>query len=123
MTRLLSPTIDKLMFAATKADHVTPEQHENLQSLVNQLVNPIKEQISFENIEMKTMSIASVKATKAGKSNYQGKSFSVIQGDRLDNQDQITLFPGEVPSELPREKYWLNKSIQFRCVCTLRAPI
>ena len=36
--RLFSPVIDKLLFAATKADHVTVDQHANLVSLLQQLV-------------------------------------------------------------------------------------
>ncbi|MGU0056245.1 YcjX family protein [Enterobacter hormaechei] len=36
--RLFFPCIDKLLFAATKADHLTPDQHENLVSLLQQLV-------------------------------------------------------------------------------------
>ena len=36
--RLFSPVIDKLLFAATKADHVTVDQHANMVSLLQQLV-------------------------------------------------------------------------------------
>jgi predicted YcjX-like family ATPase len=32
--RLFSPVIDKLLFAATKADHVTVDQHANMVSLL-----------------------------------------------------------------------------------------
>ncbi|VTN08449.1 Predicted ATPase [Raoultella terrigena] len=36
--RLFSPVIDKLLFAATKADHVTVDQHANMVSLLQQLI-------------------------------------------------------------------------------------
>lgn len=36
--RLFSPVIDKLLFAATKADHVTIDQHANMVSLLQQLI-------------------------------------------------------------------------------------
>ncbi len=36
--RLFSPVIDKLLFAATKADHVTIDQHSNMVSLLQQLI-------------------------------------------------------------------------------------
>ena len=41
--RLFSPVIDKLLFAATKADHVTVDQHANLVSLLQQLVQDAAE--------------------------------------------------------------------------------
>ncbi len=36
--RLFSPVIDKLLFAATKADHVTLDQHANMVALLQQLI-------------------------------------------------------------------------------------
>ena len=135
-SRLFSPKIDKLLFAATKADHVTPEQHEPLVSLVNQLIHQSKHQLNYEAVEVKTLAIASVKATQVGTINHQGKQVPVIQGRRLvttpDNQDvnndssqekktkankplseNITVFPGEVPSTLPGDDYWQKHGFNF----------
>ena len=50
--RLFSPTIDKLMFAATKADHITADQHANLVSLLQQLVQEAWQNAAFEGISM-----------------------------------------------------------------------
>jgi len=36
--RLFSPKIDKLLFSATKADHVTSEKHAPMASLLNHVV-------------------------------------------------------------------------------------
>lgn len=113
LSRLFSPKIDKLLFVATKSDHTTPEQHSNLVSLLNQLVQPIRQQVSFENIQIDTLAIASIKATKAGKSSYRGEDISVIQGCKLADNSTITLFPGEVPAELPNENYWQKNHFNF----------
>ncbi len=112
-SRLFSPKIDKLLFAATKADHVTPEQHHHLTTLLNQLVHQSKHQLNFDEIKMATLAISSVKATKSGKSNYQGREVPVIQGRQLSNDKVITLFPGVVPSALPKPEYWQNKSFNY----------
>jgi len=122
-SRLFSPKIDKLLFAATKADHVTPEQHGAMVSLLNQLIHQNKQVLNFEAVTMKTLAIASVKSTHSGNSIHQGKDIPVIQGKPLKINDntqsntvfekKITVFPGLVPPELPKDQYWQNNSFNF----------
>jgi len=113
LSRLFSPKIDKLLFAATKADHVTPEQHNHLVSLLNQLVYRTKQKLNYDAIDMKTLAVASVKTTQTGKSQYQGRSVPVIQGRSLDNDKTITVFPGTVPESLPDDKFWQDNDFSF----------
>lgn len=113
LTRLFSPKIDKLLFAATKADHVTPEQHKNLTKLLNQLVHHSKHQLSFDEIQMATIPMASVKATQTGIGKHKGNDIPVIQGKTLDKATLLTLFPGAVPEEIPNEKYWQQNQFNY----------
>lgn len=124
-TRLFSPKIDKLLFAATKADHVTSEQHAPMVSLLNQLIYQSKQNLNFEAIEMKTLAIAAVKSTNSGKSFHKGRQVSVIQGyavkstvkSTLANEkgaaEKITLFPGSVPEKLPDSEFWQQCAFNF----------
>ncbi|MCZ8488356.1 YcjX family protein [Vibrio lentus] len=66
LRRLFAPKIDKILFAATKADHVTPDQHPNLVSPLQQMVHPAWQQAAFEHIDMSCMSIASIQADQCG---------------------------------------------------------
>ncbi|WP_186791297.1 YcjX family protein, partial [Salmonella enterica] len=50
--RLFSPVIDKLLFAATKADHVTLDQHANMVALLQQLIQDAWQNAAFEGISM-----------------------------------------------------------------------
>ena len=111
--RLFAPRIDKLLFAATKADHITPEQHSNLTALLNQLVYKTKNELSFDEIEMKTLAIASVKSTNVGKAQHEGNEIPVIQGNRASDGKLITLFPGAVPNKRPDADYWQSKPFNF----------
>lgn len=112
-SRLFSPKIDKLLFAATKADHVTPEQHSNLVSLLNQLVYQAKHQLNYDVIKMKTLALASVKSTQVGKTRHQGQELPVIQGRRLEDEQLVTVFPGSVPATLPDEKFWQASQFNY----------
>ena len=119
LARLFSPKIDKLLFAATKADHVTAEQHAPMVSLLNQLIYQSKHKLNYEAIEMKTLAVASVKSTQSGKSLHQGQQISVIQGNRLvannpnAQGERITVFPGSVPDKLPDQQYWQTSAFNF----------
>jgi len=122
-SRLFSPKIDKLLFGATKADHVTPEQHAPMVALLNQLIHQNKQLLSYDAVEVKTLAIASVKATNSGMSKHKGKDVPVIQGQRLNSNgneakenvfgQKITVFPGAVPRLLPKEEYWQSNSFNF----------
>jgi uncharacterized protein len=113
LSRLFAPKIDKLLFAATKADHVTPEQHKPLTALLNQLVYRQKQQLSFNNIAIKSLAIASVQATETGHTQYQGKKIPVLQGYELTQRKLTTLFPGTVPEQLPTPEYWQQQAFKF----------
>ncbi len=112
LRRLFAPKIDKVLFAATKADHVTPEQHPNLVSILQQMVHPSWQQVAYENIEMNCITLASIQATQSGFIGDGESKVPALQGVTLDDES-ITLFPGEVPSKLPNESYWQNKGFEF----------
>ncbi|KJF97620.1 YcjX family protein [Photobacterium leiognathi] len=112
LRRLFSPRIDKVLFAATKADHITPEQHPNLVGLLQQLVNEAWQTASFEGINMDCVSLASIQATEPGFVTHQGQQVPALRGYDMAGNPQ-TLFPGEVPKRLPNEAFWQQHSFDF----------
>ncbi|KLV09014.1 nucleoside triphosphate hydrolase [Photobacterium aquae] len=112
LRRLFSPRIDKVLFAATKADHVTPEQHPNLVSLMQQLVNEAWQTASFEGIKMDCISLSSIQATAPGFVEYQGKQVPALRGVTMSGETK-TLFPGEVPRRLPGDDFWQQSGFDF----------
>ena len=111
--RLFSPCIDKLMFAATKADHITGEQHANLVSLLQQLVQEAWQNAAFEGISMDCVGLASVQATQSGIIDYQGQPVPALKGHRLEDGAPLTVFPGEVPARLPGGAFWQQQGFHF----------
>jgi predicted YcjX-like family ATPase len=122
-SRLFSPKIDKLLFGATKADHVTPEQHAPMVALLNQLIHQNKNLLNYEAVQVKTLAITSVKATNSGVSKHKGKEVPVIQGLAMGRPNEsessgvfgqkITIFPGAVPRQLPNDDYWQSNNFNF----------
>ncbi|CAH0533775.1 putative protein YcjX [Vibrio stylophorae] len=110
--RFFSPRIDRVLFAATKADHVTPEQHCHLIALLKQLIQSAQQEAAFEGIGFDCMTLASIQATKVGSVVYQGHRYPALQGIDLNGQT-IQRYPGEVPAKLPNAEFWQRQGFSF----------
>ncbi|MFM4843194.1 YcjX family protein [Aeromonas caviae] len=111
--RLFAPRIDKLLFVASKADHVTPEQHGPLVSLLQHLVSRGRGQARFEGIETECLALAAIKATEVGKGVADGREFPAIRGTTLSGEP-LLLFPGEVPAQIPPAQWWKTQGFDFQ---------
>lgn len=111
--RLFAPRIDKLLFVASKADHVTPEQHGPLVSLLQHLVSRGRGQARFEGIETECLALAAIKATEVGKGVADGREFPAIRGTTLSGEP-LLLFPGEVPAQSRLRSGGKLKGLIFR---------
>jgi predicted YcjX-like family ATPase len=101
------------MFAATKADHVTADQHANLVSLLQQLVQEAWQNAAFEGISMDCVGLASVQATESGIVDSQGQKIPALRGSRLEDGTPLTVFPGDVPARLPGSAFWQQQGFHF----------
>lgn len=112
LKRLFSPKIDKLVFAASKADHITPDQQDNLVKLLESMLHQARQQIQFEGVVTESTAIAAICASKAGTSLYHGEQLNVLRGN--DQQGAVvTLFPGEVPERCPEPTFWQKQGFDF----------
>ncbi len=113
LRRMFSPHIDKLLFAASKVDHITHDQHANLVSLLQQLVRAAWRNAAFEGIRMDCLALAGIQATENGMIEYQGERVPALKGHRLTDGRLMTFFPGEVPRHLPNADFWLKQGFDF----------
>lgn len=112
LKRLFAPKIDKLVFAASKADHVTADQQSNLVKLLESMVHESRQQIQFEGVATESTAFAAIRTSKAGKSIHQGESINVLQG-RISDTEQVTLYPGDVPETCPSASFWQSQGFNF----------
>ncbi|EXI62078.1 hypothetical protein MHD_01490 [Mannheimia granulomatis] len=111
--RLFSSNIDKLLFIATKADHITSDQLPNLESLMRQLVQEGGRFAEFDGIETGYLAISAIQATDAVNVTQNGKTIKALRGIRSSDRKQVTLYPGSVPSRLPDKNYWQFNRFEF----------
>ncbi|QHB17634.1 YcjX family protein [Mannheimia pernigra] len=112
-SRLFSSNIDKLLFIASKADHITSDQIPNLESLMRQLVQEGGRHAEFNGIETGYLAISAIQATDAVKVTQNDKTLRAIRGIRSSDKKQVTLYPGTVPSRLPDKNYWQFNHFEF----------
>lgn len=112
--RLFAPRIDRLLFAATKADHVAPSQHAALRQLLETLVAPAGRAARFEGLEPQFLALAALRCTDVVRTEHQGQVLSCVRGRLKDEPRETVLFPGEIPPELPDREDWDSGRFRFR---------
>lgn len=122
LRRLFSPRIDRVLFASTKADHVTANQHHNLDRFLELIIQDAQRDIRFEGIDTRCMAVASVRSTQAAEAQLDGQALSCLRGRRKDDGEEVALFPGEVPTELPRPQDWNEQRFRFIDFAPRRLP-
>lgn len=113
LRRLFKPRIDKVLFACTKADHVTANQHHNLEQFLGLIIDEARRDIRFEGIETQSLALASIRCTEAAEAVIDGQRLSCLRGWRKHSHEPVALFPGEVPIHLPTEADWHQQRFQF----------
>jgi uncharacterized protein len=113
LARLFRPRIDKVLFAATKADHVASDQHANLRRLLERMVGDAAKEARFSGIDASFMTLASVKATETVVTERDGQPLACVRGVPQGREREVILFPGEVPSTLPAAEEWSADRFSF----------
>jgi predicted YcjX-like family ATPase len=106
---ILTRRIDRILFAATKADHVHHADHDNLARLLRRLVRHAAERAAFAGAQVRIVPLAAVRATREVKVNRGGQSLPAIAGvpmagervggEVYDGETEIALFPGDLPDD------------------------
>lgn len=111
--RLFRPRIDRVLFAAAKADHVAANQHHNLRLLLDQLISEAAEEVRFSGVEMDTMTLSSVKSTETVVTDHEGGKLSCVKGVPEGREREVLLFPGEIPETIPTPEDWVEDRFRF----------
>lgn len=114
LTRLFRPRIDTLLFAASKADHVAHNQHNNLRQLLEHLVADAAGRARFEGLTPGFVALAAHRATDVVRTEHHGQVLSCVRGRLKDEDRETVLFPGEIPPELPSDADFQEGRFRFR---------
>lgn len=96
---ILGRRIDRILFAATKADHLHHSQHARLAAIAEALVKDARARALFVGADTRALSIASLRATVEETVTRNGRPIDVVRGRLIDTGEEAALFPGNLPDD------------------------
>lgn len=95
--------VDRLLFAATKADHLHHTQHARLTALTEAMVRDARSRADFAGAQTRALSIAALRATVEETRPHDGGDLPVVRGHLLaadgTRGKEAALYPGEMPAD------------------------
>jgi predicted YcjX-like family ATPase len=113
LARLFGLRTDKVLFAATKSDHVTANQFHNLRLLLRAMMTDSAGLLPMNTIESDFAALSAVKCTANRRVLYQGQQITVLEGVITEHGAVEQLFPGEIPEHLPTAEDWASERFRF----------
>ncbi|KKB09923.1 YcjX family protein [Devosia chinhatensis] len=107
LLRPFNRRVDRILFAATKADHVHHTSHDRLEAILNRLVGMARNRARFAGAETRSIAMAGIRSTSEGTIRENGETLptligtplngEVLDGTSYDGKTEIALFPGDLP--------------------------
>jgi uncharacterized protein len=106
--QLFAPRIDRIAFAATKADHLHSANHDRLEAILGTLTARAEARASGAGAEVRALALAALRATREGEVTRDGQRLACIVGTPLagesiggkvfDGATSAAVFPGDLPT-------------------------
>lgn len=109
LSSIVRPRIDRVMFAATKADHLHHASHDRLEVFLRRLADRAIRRVSYSGAAIDVAAVAAVRATREARVRTGGNEYEAIVGtplageraggDVFDGKTEVAMFPGELPKD------------------------
>ena len=107
-SKLFKPRIDRILFAATKADHLHHVSHDRLEAILRRMVAQAAEGATREGATIDVVALAAVRATREAQLQRGGDTLpsilgtpaagEIAAGEALDGETEVATFPGDLPA-------------------------
>ena len=91
--------VEKVLFAATKADHLHHQQHPQLSAIMQALTRDARDRAQYAGAGTQAMAIASLRATTEASMMHEGESLDVVRGTLLESGKEAAFYPGDLPED------------------------
>lgn len=90
-------SIDRLLFVASKCDHLHHSQHPQLTRLVEAMLAEAARRATYRGAETRAMAIAAIRSSSEQTIRHDGHDLDVVRGVRAADGKEVALFPGTLP--------------------------
>ncbi len=94
--------VERILFAATKADHLHHEQHPALTAITAALLAEAKSRADFSGARTEALSLASLRATVEEMVTRDGETLPAVRGTLLSTGKPAVMYPGLLPTDPAR---------------------
>ncbi|MEM6760914.1 MAG: YcjX family protein [Pseudomonadota bacterium] len=113
LTQLLrGRRVEKVLFAATKADHIHHTQHDRLTAIMAALTRAARDRARFAGAETEALALAALRTTTEAQVTHEGATLDMVQGTLLDTGKTAAFYPGQLPEDpaslLSGDDGWLD---------------
>ncbi len=91
--------VEKILFAATKADHLHHVQHPQLTAIMDALTRDARDRAQYAGAGTAAMAIASLRATTEAMMQHDGEDLGVVRGTLLETGKEAAFYPGDLPKD------------------------
>ena len=112
LASILPRRIDRILFAASKADHLSSSSHDRLEAILRLMTEQAAARATFAGASVGVIAMAALRATREVEAQHIGEKMACIRGvplagQRIGNQtfdgkSEVALFPGDLPAD-PRQ--------------------
>jgi predicted YcjX-like family ATPase len=105
---MLRPRIDRILFAATKADHLHHSSHDRLEAILRRMVERTAGRAEVAGAAIDVIALAAVRATREAQVRRGREELPSILGvpdageignGRFDGETEVAIFPGDLPDD------------------------
>ena len=96
---LMGRRVDRILFAATKADHLHHRQHGRLTAIMEALTRDARDRAQFSGAQTTAMSLAALRTTVEETRRHKGRTLDLVRGRLLESNRDAALFPGLLPDD------------------------
>lgn len=117
-----SPRVDRVLFAATKADHLHHSQHDRLEAILRLILDRAMRRVESTGAKVSVAALASVRATREGQVKDGNETLpaiigtpqkgETIGGKVFDGIKEVAIFTGELPAD-PKEALAGGLNLRF----------
>lgn len=109
LSTLFSPRIDRILFAATKADHLHRSSHDQLEAILRRLTESALQRAQIAGAEVDVVALAAIRATREAMIELEHAQLPAIVGtpaagevlgeEMFDGETEVAMFPGDLPAD------------------------
>lgn len=99
LSALIGKRVDRILFAATKADHLHHGQHDRLEAMMGALVAEARRRADFAGAETRAIALAALRATVEESRRIDGAETGLVRGRLIETGKTVALHPGDLPED------------------------